>query len=280
MIALERKKFHESLKSTVLSITNGVATNADSSQKTSRYLALEIAKSIGAPEGEKPPGQSMGNNFEKCVEQFLKNSFCRLHAIRPGSWEVIQVGSREGLEISKHCQYAHLDDIAKLIQTSPAFAAALGNDYSIAPDIIVSRGLESDDHINATERIVDTKTALAADLRDFPGKLPILHASVSTKWTLRSDRAQNARSEALNLIRNRKGRTPHIVVVTGEPTPSRLSSIALGTGDIDCVYHFALYELLDAAKKLNNDEAISMLDILMNGNRLKDISDLPLDLAV
>lgn len=280
MIALERKKFHESLKSTVLSITNGVATNADSSQKTSKYLALEIAKSIGAPEGDKLPGQSMGNNFEKCVEQFLKHSFCHLNDIRPGLWDVIQVGSREGLEISKYCQYAHLDEIAKLIKSSPAFAAALGNDYSIAPDIIVSRGLEPDDRINRNKYIVDPKTALAADLREFPGKSPILHASVSTKWTLRSDRAQNARSEALNLIRNRKGRTPHIVVVTGEPTPSRLSSIALGTGDIDCVYHFALYELLDAAKKLKNDEATSMLDILIDGNRLKDISDLPLDLAV
>jgi hypothetical protein len=280
VLALERKKFHESLKSTVLSITNGVATNADSSQKTSKYLALEIAKSIGAPEGEKLPGQSMGNNFEKSVEKFLKNSFSRLNDIRPGLWDVVQVGSREGLEISRYCQYAHLDDIAKLIQTNPAFAAALGNDYSIAPDIIVSRGLESDERINKNEIIVDANTAKAADLRNFPGKFPILHASVSTKWTLRSDRAQNARSEALNLIRNRKGRAPHIVVVTGEPTPSRLSSIALGTGDIDCVYHFALYELVDAAKKLNNDEAISMLDILINGNRLKDISDLPLDLAV
>src|ERR1035438_2137764 len=72
------------------------------------------------------------------------------------------------------------------------------------------------------------------------GGLPILHASISCKWTIRSDRVQNARSEALNLIRNRKGRLPHVVVVTGEPLPSRLSAIALGTGDIDCVYHFAL----------------------------------------
>lgn len=48
-----------------------------------------------------------------------------------------------------------------------------------------------------------------------------------------------------NLIRNRKGNLPHIVVVTGEPMPARIASLALGTGDIDCVYHFALYELVD-----------------------------------
>lgn len=87
-----------------------------------------------------------------------------------------------------------------------------------------------------------------ADLRKKNGGKPILHASISAKWTMRSDRAQNSRTEALNLIRNRKGRLPHIVVVTGEPLPSRLASLAFGTGDIDCVYHFALYELIDAVK--------------------------------
>jgi len=107
-----------------------------------------------------------------------------------------------------------------------------------------------------------------------------LDTSVSCKWTIRSDRAQNARSEALNLVRNRKGRLPHVVVVTAEPTPSRLASIALGTGDIDCVYHFALYELLETVKALGMGDALDLLDVMVNGKRLKDISDLPLDLAV
>ena len=97
---------------------------------------------------------------------------------------------------------------------------------------------------------------------------------------MRSDRAQNARSEALNLIRNRKGRLPHVVVVTGEPTPSRLSSLALGTGDVDCVYHFALPELVAAVRDLDQSESIELLQIMIEGNRLRDISDLPLDLAV
>ena len=99
---------------------------------------------------------------------------------------------------------------------------------------------------------------------------------------MRSDRAQNSRTEALNLIRNRKGRLPHIVVVTGEPLPSRLASLALGTGDIDCVYHFALYELIDAVKdysKHGREDIFEMLNNLIDGKRLKDISDLPLDLC-
>ena len=54
----------------------------------------------------------------------------------------------------------------------------------------------------------------------------------------------------------------------------------LGTGDIDCVYHFALYELLRAVKEVGSEDAIELLDTLVSGKRLKDISDLPLDLAV
>ena len=111
----------------------------------------------------------------------------------------------------------------------------------------------------------------------------MLHASVSAKWTMRSDRAQNSRTEALNLIRNRKGHLPHIVVVTGEPLPSRLASLALGTGDLDCVYHFALYELLESVREYGEngrEDIVETLENLIDGKRLKDISDLPLDLSV
>jgi hypothetical protein len=90
----------------------------------------------------------------------------------------------------------------------------------------------------------------------------------------------NARAEALNLVRNRKGHLPHVVVVTGEPLPSRLASLALGTGDIDCVYHFALLELMKTVEDAGFSDAQDMLAIMVNGKRLKDISDLPLDLAV
>jgi len=70
-----------------------------------------------------------------------------------------------------------------------------------------------------------------------------------------------------------------VAVVTAEPLPSRIASIALGTGDIDCVYHFALKELIEAVKDANSGE-FDMLKTLLEGKRLRDISDLPLDLAI
>ena len=129
--------------------------------------------------------------------------------------------------IARFEQYAHLIALDKAARKDPELAAALGNDYTITPDVVVIRDLESDDRINAAEYIVDEEVSRLASLRAINGGLPIVHASISCKWTIRSDRVQNARSEALNLIRNRKGKLPHIVVVTGEPLPVRLSSIAL-----------------------------------------------------
>lgn len=64
-----------------------------------------------------------------------------------------------------------------------------------------------------------------------------------------------------------------------EPLPGRLASIAMETGDVDCTYHGALYELRDAANESPFEDQAELLDDLIEGRRLRDISDLPLDLA-
>nr|WP_230370319.1 NgoMIV family type II restriction endonuclease [Paludibacterium denitrificans] len=184
------------------------------------------------------------------------------------------------MAIAKYQQYAHLIALDRASKNDSELAAALGSDYTITPDIVVERATEDDLAINASGILVDDSVTTLASLRKKNSSNPLLHASISCKWTIRSDRAQNSRSEALNLMRNRKGHLPHIMVVTAEPAPSRLASIALGTGDIDCVYHFALYELMATVKALGYDDAEDLLNTMVNGKRLKDISDLPLDLAV
>jgi hypothetical protein len=158
----------------------------------------------------------------------------------------------------------------------------LGNDYVVAPDIVVARHPCTDDEINDAMNILDDTVCLKTDIRKKNNSLDIMHASISAKWTMRSDRAQNSRTEALNLIRNRKGHLPHVVVVTGEPLPSRLVSLALGTGDIDCIYHFALHELIKAVNQYGKGgraDIVEQLETMINGKRLRDISDLPLDLS-
>lgn len=69
-------------------------------------------------------------------------------------------------------------------------------------------------------------------------------------------------------------------MVTAELTSNRIASIALGTGDIDCEYYFAIAEMLNAVQALGYHDAEEMLLIMIEGKRPRDICDLPLDLAV
>jgi len=280
--ARARRAFHAALLESTLTINSaGVVSNADSHNASSKTIAAGIAHRLKAQTiGERIAGQTSGNQFESICADFVRATFAQLGHLRPGLWDVHQVSGRNRLEIARYAQYSHLVALDRAAKADSELAAALGSDYTITPDIVVVRDLEDDTAINAPACLVDDRVATLAGLRKNNGGLPLLHASISCKWTIRSDRAQNARSEALNLMRNRKGHLPHVMVVTAEPTPSRLASIALGTGDIDCVYHFALHELQAAVDDAGLADAADLLAVMVDGNRLKDISDLPLDLAV
>jgi len=277
-----RKAFHTSLLQTCLTIDSQCRpSNCDGTNQTSIKLAKGIADLLKAETvGERAAGQTSGNQFEAMCAEFVRQTFLKLGHLRPGKWGVHHVRGHNRLEIARYEQYSHLVALDRAAKNDPELAAALGSDYTITPDVVIVREPERDDAINMPYVLVDDSVATLSSLRLRDGGLPLLHASISCKWTIRSDRAQNARSEALNLVRNRKGRLPHVVVVTAEPTPSRLASIALGTGDVDCVYHFALYELQETVKALGMHDAADTLAVMVDGDRLKDISDLPLDLAV
>lgn len=282
LLAAARKKYHRSLlENGVLTVdAKGIPSNADSSSILSIRIAKGIADSLMAETHEKAVGQTSGAKFEQLNMQFLTDTFPKLQGLRPGSWHIIKLGNRNSIKTSSFAQYEHLEYLNQLTEADAKLAASMGNDYMVAPDVVIYRDLVPDSEINSPVVIVDDTVSKMADIRQKNGGLPILHASISAKWTMRSDRAQNSRTEALGLIRNRKGHLPHIVVVTGEPLPGRLASLALGTGDIDCMYHFALYELIDAVKSAGAEDSLEMLNVLIDGKRLKDISDLPLDLTV
>lgn len=233
---------------------------------------------------DRQAGQTSGSTFELLVAEFLFRTFPKLQHIRPGAWDVIQLGNRSAMKTWSFTQYEHLEYLQELTNANAKLKTIIGNDYMVAPDVVVYRMPIDDEELNRPFTVVDDETATMTEIRSINNSRPLLLASVSAKWTMRSDRAQNSRTEALNLIRNRKGQAPHIVVVTGEPLPSRIASLALGTGDIDCMYHFALYELVKAVEEYGaengRDDIVEQLDTLIAGKRLKDISDLPLDLAI
>lgn len=247
----------------------------DKAHKFSKLVSTLILRKIS---GVRPTPQIPNSIPDHCFEQiclrFFKDCFNHLKRSNLECCHVTECNST----IPEFEQYRHLHELKTLTSTHPQLATAFDNGHLIAPDIIISRAPFEDEDINQLCNLVDATVARQTPFRKANNETELLLASISCKWTLRSDRAQNARSEALNLIRNRKGRCPHIMVVTAEPTPSRIASLALGTGDIDCVYHFALPELKEAILESQNDEALQLLEIMIDGKRLRDISDLPLDL--
>jgi hypothetical protein len=276
-IAKLRDKYHAAICTQLIHLKEGGKPSmADVNSRLSVAISRNLIKRIPHAIGIKPvKGQTAGLGLEQLTKIFLDEAFRLLQHLRPGQWSFSLHTS-----ISNFDQYNHLSDLAEIIRKNPSIRTALG-DYIIAPDIVVARSPVSDSEIDVKKILAKGKDLPRfTPLRAANTTAPTLHASISCKWTIRSDRSQNARTEGLNLIRNRKGHTPHIAVVTGEPMPTRIASVAIGTGDIDCVYHFALHELIEAVSETKDEAAIDSLKIMIEGRRLRDIADLPFDLAL
>ena len=283
-----RQQYHQYICTDIVGFQKGekIFNLADRNSEASIELAYGMIKRLNYPLCENPPEKEMADIlFIRYTRQFLQEAFQQIHHLRPGDWSFSSVDT---VRKNADCQKESFAEIKQILESYKELKAALGGDYLITPDIVVSRSPIEDIEINQNKtkgnKIISSNDNIAklTPLRsaNHQKSCEILHASISCKWTMRSDRAQNTRTEALNLLRNRKGRTPCILAVTFEPLPSRLASIALGTGDIDCTYHGALYELLAAAKESRHSDSLEMLQLLIDGRRLRDISDIPFDLAI
>ncbi len=279
-----RRAYHQELCKEIIREKNGAKGKcpnfADGSSDASVEIAWKIVNSLGCqPAARYLHGQTAGKRFEEVTLRFVKSAFELLQHLRPGPWKYSTHAS-----ISEFAQYKHLAILEEIVENQTELASVFGSDYIIKPDIVIGRVPFTDEELNERgaglldQQEIAKKSPLRK--RNSSKNRQILHASISCKWTLRSDRAQNTRAEALNLIRNRKGPLAHASAVTAEPLPTRLAALALGTGDLDCVYHFALPELQDALSSLNKADQLDMLNVLVEGDRLRDISDLPLDIAI
>lgn len=254
---------------------------ADGSNRSSREISWGIVRSLACSISyDNIQEQTAGDQFEAATKNFLEQAFILLQHLRPGNWYYST--AQTAIPLSQPHEY--LSYAQSIVRTDKTLSAALGGNYIVTPDIVIGRWPVSDEEINREAKLLEQEDSIAAltPLREanYDTHYPILHASISCKWTIRSDRSQNTRTEALNLIRNRKGHLPHIVAVTAEPLPTRLAALALGTGDLDCVYHFALPELKKAIEEIQNVDQLDMIMMLIEGRRLRDISDLPFDLAI
>lgn len=236
--------------------------------------------------------QASGAAFETLLTDFLNKAFEILG--RSGLAAARNLQAKRGGNITNFDQFFHLAVINEKLDENPELEAVFGRDYNIKPDITISRKREDPANFGSRNGLkVATHTPFFNDAlrarnqevnsrgRVVRPEAPILEAIVSCKFTIRSDRAQNIRTEAGSAIRTRKGKLPRIIAVTAEPLcgGGRLESITLGGAEIDCVYHSALYELEEAmAKSPNAEDELQRLTSIINLRRIRDISDLPFDL--
>jgi hypothetical protein len=76
---------------------------------------------------------------------------------------------------------------------------------------------------------------------------------VSCKWTLRTDRGQDAVAQGDRLASHRRGPMPRYGVVTMECRPYYLTIVAEGSSGVDAVYHPALPQVFDALQSVLDD---------------------------
>lgn len=244
---------HEAFKQFLTVGRTGKPTIADGSNRKSVAIARSIVhQALGgeSPVVERRSSQARGSAFEVAVLEFLREECARSPGPLAASLEFAN-----GRPVEKFEQYAHLASLDTLVRKDEtgALGAVIGADYRIKPDVVCFRQSGSD--------------------------LPLLHACISCKLTIRSDRVQNVRHEGTVLVRHRQGRTPHVIAVTAEPFPSRIQSIAMGSGEIDCVYHVALVELLQATEGLRDKQLGRTIRQLQTQRRLRDIAELPIELC-
>ena len=141
LISIERREYHRKLlEEGVLTIDkNGVPSNADKSSRLSISIALGIANRLMAETHDKSVGQTSGAKFEQLNMEFLINTFPHMQNLRPGKWHVAKLGNRNAIKTSSFAQYEHLEYLDRLTSYDKKLAAVVGNDYMVAPDVVVYR---------------------------------------------------------------------------------------------------------------------------------------------
>ena len=97
--------------------------------------------------------------------EFIEATFPHLQNLRPGKWHIAKLGNRNSIKTSSFAQYEHLDYLSQLTRGDARLAASMGNDYMVAPDVVVYRETEPDEIINEQEMIVDESVSILSDIR-------------------------------------------------------------------------------------------------------------------
>ncbi|MFJ4171668.1 NgoMIV family type II restriction endonuclease [Paenarthrobacter sp. NPDC089714] len=263
---------------------NGNPNTSDNNDKGSIELGLALFEEMGVPEGQ-VVGDDPGANMEIAI----------VNDLQPHRSDLL---IRRGPSALAFEQYAHLrvfpefrrghQDVMPHVEHLMRLASALPSSgpvdqlrTAIADAEEVFRGQD-----RMSERLklyMPEESLLNLDITcasEQEAMEPILHLGLSSKWSLRTDRAQDCVSQGSKLASQRRGPMPHYAVITMEPRPAMLKILADGSGSVDYVYHLDLPALKRAMKKVraqrrsNKWSPGDTFDRLLNQGRIRDYDQL------
>ncbi|WP_241011274.1 NgoMIV family type II restriction endonuclease [Rhodococcus sp. PSBB049] len=228
---------------------NGKPSTSDSHDPGSVEWGHALFEALGVASGTAETPQ-VGDVMERRAAEHLAS-------LRP---DLALAQSRAALAFE---QYRHLDVFRQFSKTYRGPAAELdqaldelppGPEFdSVRAHIYRAIAAAQQDHQLVTQ-LQDTmpeESLLRIDITvAAPAPVDRLLIGLSSKWSLRTDRAQDCVSQGAKLVNHRRGHMPHYAVLTMEPRPSMLKLIAYGSGAVDCIYHLALPELRQAAEHI------------------------------
>lgn len=252
---------------------------SDRGDSHSVELGRALFEELGVPD-DKPGVNDPGPRLEEAVQGHLQ-------PMRPDL--VIRLG-RSALEFE---QYAHLRVFPEFKRRHVDGGTTIEQLRAIAerlppsgPTTRLLRHLDSaatmfaeQDRISERLKLyMPEESLLNLDLTcasEEQGKEPLLRIGLSSKWTLRTDRAQDCVSQGSKLASQRRGPMPHYAVITMEPRPAMLKILADGSGSVDYIYHLDLPALTRAVEKIRASKPRgwnpgATFDKLLNQGRIRD----------
>ncbi len=254
---------------------------ADAAQRTSLSVSFfflnELVQRANAVRGTDAPaaidlailgsGQEFGSRLENKLASGLRElvTGAKLPFLVASKGSADPAHTRPSFAITDYWPYTSAPTAAEDTTAREAYRR-LGRGHLIQPDVLIWRPVMKpfahvqDGHVITT----------GYEVRH-------LIACISGKATIRSDRSQSSRYEGSTISRWRRARAPYFAVVTAEPDPSRLGSLAWGLGEIDAVYHIDIASLFSAVHRTESEiggtpAATRELGALIEHARLRDLS--------
>ena len=218
--------------------------------------------------------------FEATVKEFFTRLLPYSGGLLPVGCSVEAQPADAPLALARFAQFKHVAELERLGVEEMSIRSSVLMGLAVDPNVLMVRTPLHDNTINERAVLVELTLARRSWLRERYQPKPLLHAALWCRASMSRDTGGAIRASARTLIHLRRGRAPHLVAVTCEFLPSRIVDVALAPGELDCCYHCALPELRSALGAAGAEEELDALNAMVQTQRLRDTSDLFLDLAM